>query len=61
MKRRALIVLFALGTVGGFGSGFAQSHRCRAGSRRASFERHVAEVCTRAALEADRGGEARQP
>ncbi|HEU4534132.1 MAG TPA: hypothetical protein VFS00_08440 [Polyangiaceae bacterium] len=59
MRRRVLIVLFALGTVGGFGSGFAHSRHCRTESRRASFERHVADVCARAALEAERGGEAR--
>jgi hypothetical protein len=58
VKRRALVVLLALGTVGGFGSGFAHS-RCRAGERRAGFERHVADICARAALEADGPGAGR--
>ncbi len=47
MRRRALIVLLALGTVGGFASGFAHAHH-----RRAGFERHVADVCAQAALRA---------
>lgn len=55
MRRRLQIALLALGTVAGFGSGFAHSH-CRAESRRAAFERHVAGVCARAALEADAAG-----
>ena len=48
MKRRFLIVLLTLGTIGGFGSGIA-SMRCHAHSRRAAFERHVAKVCVDAA------------
>jgi hypothetical protein len=51
-KRAFLIVLFGLGTVGGFAHGFASlghcANSCRS-ARRASFEDHVAEVCTRAA------------
>ncbi len=56
MKRRALVVLFALGAAGGFGSGLAHSARCRGEGRRAEFERHVAQICARAALEAGPGG-----
>jgi hypothetical protein len=48
MKRRFLIVLLTLGTIGGFGSGIA-SMRCHGESRRAAFERHVAKVCVDAA------------
>ena len=44
MKRRLLIVLLTLGTIGGFGSGIA-SMRWHAHARRAAFERHVAAVC----------------
>lgn len=51
-KRAFLIVLFGLGTVGGFAHGFASlghcANSCRS-ARRASFEDRVAEVCTRAA------------
>lgn len=51
-KRALLIVLFSIGTVGGFAHGFVSLGRswasCRAERRRA-FEDHVAEVCTRAA------------
>lgn len=62
IKRGALIVLFSLGTIAGFGHGIA-SVACHAGSchqsRRAAFEEHVADVCTRAAErvhdERDRG------
>lgn len=54
MKRAFLIFVFSLGTVGGFAHGFASLHgrgACGAGrhDRRATFEDHVAEVCTRAA------------
>lgn len=48
MKRRILIVLLTLGTIGGYGAGFA-GVRCRAHSRQAAFERHVAKVCVDAA------------
>jgi hypothetical protein len=48
MKRRILVVLLALGTVGGFASGLASMAKCHS-SQRAAFERHVAKVCTEAA------------
>ena len=51
--RRIAIVLLALGTVGGFGLGFA-SMRCHGRERRAAFEEHVAKVCVDAAR-SDRG------
>jgi hypothetical protein len=54
MKRRILIAVLALGTVGGFGMGFA-SMRCNARHRRAAFEQHVAKVC----VDAARGEQAR--
>jgi hypothetical protein len=44
MKRRILMVVLALGAVGGYASGFAHMHRCHA-SREAAFERHMADVC----------------
>ena len=44
MKRRLLIALLALGTVGGYGAGFA-SMGCRAHARRAAMERHIARIC----------------
>ena len=56
MRRRLIIALLALGTIGGYGMGFA-SMRCRAQHRRAAFERHVAEVCVDAAR-GERGGPA---
>ncbi len=48
MKRRLLIALLALGTVGGYGAGFA-GMGCRAHARRAAMERHVARLCADAA------------
>lgn len=48
MRRRILIALLALGTVGGYGSAIA-GMSCRAHARRAAFERHVASVCAEAA------------
>ena len=46
--RRLLIALFAIGTIGGYGSAIAcGSHRAHA--RRAAFERHVARICADAA------------
>jgi hypothetical protein len=39
MRRRLLIVLFAIGTVGGFGSGLAHSRRCRSEGWRSHVER----------------------
>ncbi|EYF01683.1 hypothetical protein [Chondromyces apiculatus] len=52
MRRKLMIVLLSVGTVGGFASGFS-SMRCRAHARRAEFERHVASVCVDAARRAD--------
>jgi hypothetical protein len=46
--RRVLIALFALGTLGGYGAGFASSS-CHAHARRAAWERHVAHLCADAA------------
>jgi hypothetical protein len=43
-----LMVLLAIGTVGGYGSGLAHMHACRHG-RQAAMERRVAEVCLNAA------------
>ncbi len=48
MKRRLLIALLALGTVGGYGSAFA-GMSCHAHARRAAMERHVARLCVDAA------------
>jgi hypothetical protein len=54
MKRKIIIGLLALGTIGGFALGFARlcgGHRHHAwhGQR---FEQRVAEICTQAALKA---------
>jgi len=54
MRRKLLIVLLSLGTVIGYGAAFARM-RCGHGGwhqRRAMFERHVADICTDAALKA---------
>jgi hypothetical protein len=48
MKRRLLIALLALGTIGGYGAGIA-SLRCHGKARRDAWERHVAQVCVDAA------------
>jgi hypothetical protein len=48
MRRRILIVVLALGALGGYASGFASLAKCRH-ARRAAFERRVAEVCVEAA------------
>ncbi|MCC6872976.1 MAG: hypothetical protein IT378_01605 [Sandaracinaceae bacterium] len=60
MRRKLLIAILALGTLGGFGSGIA-SLACHGGryhqARREAFERHVADVCVDAARRA-RDGEA---
>ncbi|HMJ12037.1 MAG TPA: hypothetical protein VK524_11520 [Polyangiaceae bacterium] len=56
MKRRILIALLALGTVAGFAAGISHL-RCpgRHGwERRAHFEQHVADLCTEAALRAQK-------
>ena len=48
MRRKILIAVLALGTLGGYASGFAHM-RCNARARRAAFEAHVATVCVDAA------------
>jgi hypothetical protein len=48
LGRKLLIAALAMGAVGGFASGFASMRHCH-NSRRASFERHVAQVCVDAA------------
>jgi hypothetical protein len=52
MRRKLAIALLALGTIGGYASGFA-ALRCNAASRRAAFQQHVAALCVNAAREAD--------
>ena len=52
MRRKALIVLLALGTVGGYASGFASMRGCH-NKRRDAFEQHVAKVCVDAARKDD--------
>ncbi len=49
MRRRILIALFALGTIGGYGSALA-GMSCRAHARQRAYERHVAQLCAEAAL-----------
>jgi hypothetical protein len=48
MRRRILMLVLALGTIGGYASGFAHMHACRH-NREAAMERHVADVCLNAA------------
>ncbi|HJL22083.1 MAG TPA: hypothetical protein RMH80_07610, partial [Polyangiaceae bacterium LLY-WYZ-15_(1-7)] len=62
MKRNILLALLSVGTVGGFGAGFASLHHHHR-HRRAHFERHVAQVCLEAAreLEADEAPHAPPP
>lgn len=50
MRRKMLIVLLSLGTVGGYAAGFASlgCHQHRE-ARREAFERHIARVCLDAA------------
>jgi hypothetical protein len=55
MRRRILMVLFALGAIGGYASGFCHMGAC-ARDRRAAWEAHVARVCVDAAR-----GEAGRP
>jgi hypothetical protein len=52
MKRKILIALLAMGTIGGYASGFA-SMKGQCHSRHDSFERHVADLCVGAAKRAD--------
>ena len=47
MKRKIVIALLTLGTLGGFAGGFASLHCHR--NHRANFERHVAKICADAA------------
>jgi hypothetical protein len=51
IKRAFLVVLFSLGTVGGFASGFAHLGHCAQHheARRHAFENRVADLCTRSA------------
>lgn len=64
MRRKFLIALLALGTVGGFASGFASLRHCQS-QRRDAFEQHVAQVCVDAARKSDvaqaRAADARAP
>jgi hypothetical protein len=46
--RRVLIALFALGTLGGYGSAIAAAS-CHARARHDAYERHVAHICAEAA------------
>ncbi len=57
IKRRIVMALLALGTVGGFASGFA-SMSCHARGRHQQWEDRVAEVCVRAAKNVDAGAKA---
>ena len=52
MRRKLLIAVLALGTVGGYAAGFASMRRCNS-HRQASFEQHVAKVCVDAARKSD--------
>ena len=55
IKRRILIAILGLGTIAGFGSGFAHTAwaiRHHHDSRRAAFEQHIADVCVEAAKRA---------
>jgi hypothetical protein len=52
MRRKALIVLLALGTIGGYAAGFASMRNCK-NHRRDAFEQHVARVCVDAARQSD--------
>jgi hypothetical protein len=52
MRRKALIVLLALGTIGGYAAGFRSMRGCN-NHRRAAFEEHVAKVCVDAARKSD--------
>lgn len=48
MRRKALIVVLAVGAIAGFASGLFGCHH-HAWERRQSFEDHMADVCVRAA------------
>jgi len=47
-RKKLLIALLAVGTVGGYGWGFASMARFRH-HRQEAFERHVAQICVDAA------------
>lgn len=47
MRRPTLILVLALGALGGYASGFASLAHHH--DRRAAFEQHVAQVCVEAA------------
>jgi hypothetical protein len=52
IERAFLIVLFSVGTVGGFAHGLAHLGRCASSChalRRQAFEERVADTCTRSA------------
>ncbi|WP_394822675.1 hypothetical protein [Pendulispora albinea] len=53
-KQKVLAILLALGAVGGYSLGFMSLH-CHGHSRRAAFERHIAQICTDAARDSKRG------
>lgn len=57
MRYRMRVALLTLGTVFGFASGFASlaCHHHRQ-DRRAAFERHVARLCSDAAIESHQRG-----
>jgi len=65
MRRRILIAVLGLGTLLGFGAGFASlrhgSCGYRGGYGRAGFEQRVSELCADAALRAQRGQSAAAP
>jgi hypothetical protein len=48
MRRRILMLLLAMGTIGGYAAGVAHMSACHRG-REAAFERHVADICVNAA------------
>ena len=54
MRRPFLMVLLALGTVAGFGSGFASMHACHGSRGGSRFEQHVADVCADAVRRTER-------
>ena len=52
MRRKLLIAVLALGTVGGYAAGFASMRSCH-NHRRDAFEQRVAKVCVDAARQSD--------
>jgi hypothetical protein len=56
IRRKLTIAILALGTLGGFASGFASMGACGR-ARRASFEEHVARLCVDAARTPPPAGE----